>query len=78
MNRGEVLVLYAPVTGDWTSDAIDAQLTGAASAQQAGAALGGVGDLDGDGDDEIYVGAPGPTDSDDPGHVYVIPGGEGM
>lgn len=78
MNRGEILVLYAPVAGNTTSAEVNASLVGAASSQEAGTALGGVGDLDGDGDDEVFAGAPGPTDSDDPGHVYVIAGGPGL
>jgi hypothetical protein len=68
--QGRVAVHFGPLTGQrFTSDA-DALLTSVASANQAGRSLAYAGDANGDGWEDLLVGAPGPTE----GAVYVAYG----
>ncbi len=54
---GAAYLLLGPVTGTVQLAAADAELSGEASNDRAGSAVAGAGDVDGDGDDELLVGA---------------------
>ena len=54
---GSAYLLLGPVTGTVQLAAADAELSGEASNDRAGSAVAGAGDVDGDGDDELLVGA---------------------
>jgi len=56
---GAVYVWYGPTSGDQTPDTADVRVYGAAMHENLGAAVLGVGDLDGDGGEELLVGARG-------------------
>ncbi|MFH1465280.1 MAG: MopE-related protein [Pseudomonadota bacterium] len=74
-SAGEVFVAQGPGSG--LSSLYDAQgiLSGAAAEDEFGAAVGWAGDLDGDGYDELLVGAPGAEiDFGDQGRVYLFQG----
>ena len=76
-SAGSVYVIYArdlpsvPSSMDIRSIA-SLTFTGVSSDARAGADLAGVGDLDGDGDDEFLVAAPGELEGQ--GVVYLVPG----
>lgn len=59
-------------SGSARTDEAQATLLGFATGLQTGAALDAPGDLDGDGYDDLVVGAP--TDLDDPGYLFVVSG----
>jgi hypothetical protein len=68
-----VLGAFSPLDGTVTT--ADAQLLGEASGDRAGEVVAGVGDLDGDGFDDIAVSAPGHDESGaDSGAVYLVLG----
>ncbi len=54
---GAAYLLLGPVTGTVHLAAADAELSGEVSNDRAGSAVAGAGDVDGDGDDELLVGA---------------------
>jgi hypothetical protein len=58
-NAGLAYLLYGPVTGEIELYAADALLQGAAAGDSAGSAVAGGRDLDGDGLDDLLVGAEG-------------------
>jgi len=58
-STGEVYIVLGPVTGDISASAADAILTGDATGDQAGRSVTGGSDLDGDGNDDLVVGAYG-------------------
>jgi cysteine-rich repeat protein len=68
LGQGAVFVFYGPIFHDADVDTADVILTGAAGGDEAGGALE-VGDLDGDGVDDLIVGAPGNL-----GAAYVLYG----
>ncbi len=70
-DAGAVYVVYGPVTGDMGLALADAKLIGEASADYAGRSLSCAGDVDGDGNDDILVGAYG---VDDAGAAYLLYG----
>jgi len=72
---GAVYLVLGPVGGDLSLADADAAFLGEGSSDYAGAALDGVGDVDGDGYDDIVVGAYGVnTDSADGGRAYLLLG----
>jgi hypothetical protein len=79
-DAGEALVLYGPIEGDrdLAKDSPDVRFIGASPGDMLGAAVAS-GDLNGDGIDDIVLGAPGsngiPEVRTDMGEAYVIFGG---
>jgi hypothetical protein len=71
-DAGAAYLLLGPVTGSISLALNDAKLTGENAGDEAGSALSGVGDLDGDGNDDILVGAVGYSNS--AGASYVVYG----
>ena len=55
--RGAAYLMYGPVTNSWGLAYADAKLTGETDWDNAGYSLAGAGDLDGDGNDDMLVGA---------------------
>jgi hypothetical protein len=74
-DAGAAYLLYGPVTNPYTLSYADAKLTGEAADDAAGSVLASAGDVDGDGHDDVLVGAPyegaGGTDA---GAAYLITG----
>ena len=74
-SAGAVTLLYGPLTGNQALSEAGYTLNGESSGDDAGIAVAGVGDVDGDGYDDVLVGAP---DNDaaggDSGAVYVVLG----
>jgi len=70
---GAAYLVLAPVTGDLDLDDAHAKFVGLDEKDEAGAAVAGVGDVDGDGLDDFLIGAPG-IDSADPnaGGAYLV------
>ncbi len=74
-DAGAAYVLYGPVTTNLTLSSADATLTGEAADDQAGHVVSGAGDVDGDGLDDLLVGAPGNDDgATDAGATYLVLG----
>jgi len=74
-DAGAAYVVYGPVTGAMSLAAADAKLTGAAARDSAGISVAGSGDTDGDGYDDILVGAYHNDDAgSDAGAAYLVPG----
>ncbi len=72
---GAAYVVYATTAGIVDLASADASLTGEASGDRAGAALASVGDVDGDGTDDLLIGAPGEsTAGADAGAAYLVLG----
>ncbi len=71
-NRGAVYVFDGPASGQLTSDDADALLLGETSHDRAGWRVSGGGDVDGDGHDDILVGAI--EFNSDAGRVYLVAG----
>ena len=72
---GAVYVVYGPVAGSSGLSGADLRLYGGASGDAAGTALGGAGDTDGDGYEDLIIGAPGYDQSvskTDVGAVYLF------
>jgi hypothetical protein len=57
-SRGSVFVFIGPVSGDLTTSDADVRIDGNANGDQVGASLW-VGDVDGNGNDDLVIGAPG-------------------
>ncbi len=71
-SAGSAYLVLGPGTADLTRSAADAELTGVAASDYAGWAVGGAGDIDGDGYDDVMVGAVGEdTGGSTAGAVYV-------
>ncbi|MFY0572266.1 MopE-related protein [Archangium lansingense] len=66
---GAVFVFYGPLTGNRTLSSANARLVGTSAGAMAGISLARVKDLNGDGKDEVLVGAPGSASA------YLVYGG---
>ncbi len=79
-SRDRVLIFFGPVpAGSDTGALADAVITSGGSYDGLGEALGSAGDLDGDGYDDLFVGAPqGDLSETDEGWVAVFRGGPGL
>lgn len=79
ISQGAVYVFYGPLRqGDLLSDDADVVLRGDAAGDLAGSAIA-VGDFDGDGFDDLVVGAPDHAEGQTPdGRVYVVYGGAAL
>ena len=76
MDGGAVYLFLGPTSGNIGADAADAIRTGTDSYGYAGYALAMVGDTDGDGKDDLLVGAPGiKSAGDGAGAAYLLLGG---
>ena len=74
-STGEIYVISGPVTGDLSVSAADATFTGETSGDQAGRSIDGASDLDGDGVDDLLIGAYSrDTGGNNAGAVYVMHG----
>jgi len=70
---GAAYLLLGPVSGDKGLDTADAKLTGAAASDYASCSLDGAGDVNGDGYDDLLVGAYGNDDGgSNAGVVYLV------
>ena len=58
-NAGSTCVLYGPLSGDYSVADADTRIDGTTTATYSGAAITGIGDVNGDGADELVVGAYG-------------------
>ncbi|NOY24743.1 MAG: hypothetical protein GXP62_02625, partial [Oligoflexia bacterium] len=56
---GAAYIVYGPVSGRYSLASADAKLLGQSASDKAGSAVAGGRDLDGDGTDDVVVGAPG-------------------
>ncbi len=73
-NGGTTYVVYGPVTADLGLSAADAILGGPVVSESAGWGIAVVGDTDGDGTDDIVVGAPSVSGTPSSCHVYLVTG----
>lgn len=73
-NGGSVYLMRGSRLGSWDLSAADGRLAGESSGDEAGAAVAGLGDVNGDGVGDLLVGAPGKdrTDSDVGGAWLVL------
>ena len=75
MAAGAVYLFEGPVTGNYRLWAADARFVGELPGDQAGWALSGAGDVDGDGQDDLLIGAPYEhTDGRYTGSAYLVLG----
>ena len=72
---GAAYVLYGPAAGSFDLADADAKLVGEVALDAAGRSVAGAGDVDGDGQDDVLVGADGEsTGGEDAGAVYLVYG----
>ena len=72
-DAGAAYLIYGPVSGSMDLSAADAKFLGEAAGDQAGTGIAWAGDFDGDGYDDVVVGAP--TNDGlgtDSGHAYLL------
>jgi FG-GAP repeat/Putative metal-binding motif len=74
-NSGAVFVFYGPLTANRALSSADLKLVGATAGELAGTSLARVGDRNGDGKDDILIGAPGSASV--AGKAYLVHGGLG-
>ncbi len=73
-NAGAAYVLYGPISGDVELRNADVKFIGGSDSDYVGSYVAGGADLDGDGNHDVLVGAPGYDDSGASiGAVYVLP-----
>jgi hypothetical protein len=74
-NAGAAVLMLGPVTGALSINNADAQLVGEAEQDNAGLSVAGAGDVDGDGLDDLIVGAPGSAQAGtNAGAAYLVLG----
>ncbi len=74
-NVGAAYLLLGPVSGELALSEADAQMPGETAADSAGLAVDGAGDVDGDGIDDVILGAPGRDQSGtNAGAAYLLLG----
>ena len=72
---GAAYLIIGPVSGTISVAEADAILVGALAGGRAGTSVASAGDMNGDGLDDVLVGAPDRTgNTDQPGHVYLVHG----
>jgi len=75
-DAGAAYVLYGPVAAGGSLSVADAKLVGEDADDRAGAAVGVAGDIDGDGNDDLFVSAPGDDEGGSgAGAIYLFAGG---
>lgn len=73
VNSGMVFVVYGPLAGEVSVGDAHASLPGVSGSENAGCDVALPGDMDGEGNLDIVVGAPSNTyHRDDPGEVHVV------
>ena len=73
---GEVYVILGGLVADRSVAAADASFTGATASERAGTSIGGAGDVDGDGFDDILIGASANSEASSlAGAAYLVLGG---
>ena len=73
LEAGKVYLLHGPLFGTYQLGAADAAMIGEAAGDEAGLCVAGGGDLNGDGFDDVLIGATGEdTGASDAGAVYVV------
>jgi hypothetical protein len=73
-NTGAAYLVRGPVTGHLDLADADAKLVGVAASRYAGGSVSGAGDVDGDGRDDLLIGAIGDWWIDAPGTAYLVLG----
>lgn len=72
---GRAYVFFGPITGHHASASADAIITGEFNNDDLGTSVASAGDVDGDGIDDLIVGAPhSPIEVTDPGRAYIFLG----
>ncbi len=74
-DSGAVFVFYGPLTANRTLASADLKLLGASAGDLAGTSIARVGDRDGNGKEDVLVGAPGNSASS-AGKAYLVYGGQ--
>jgi hypothetical protein len=75
-NNGRAYVFHGPLLGTVGAASADVRFTGLGDNHRVGGAVGGVGDVDGDGTDDLAIGAPRETTQGSrAGTTYVLSGG---
>jgi hypothetical protein len=78
-NSGAAYLFWGPVSGNITMSDASAQLIGDGSGQRAGGSVAGAGDVDGDGDFDVLIGAHSDGDAGtSAGSAYLLLGGPGL
>jgi len=72
-NQGRALIILGPINGDLDALDADARLYGDTRKDYAGKVIAPAGDLDGDGNDDVLIGAPELSDGR-LGRVFLLPG----
>ncbi|MFT5680224.1 MAG: hypothetical protein ACI8RZ_001130 [Myxococcota bacterium] len=75
-SSGSAYLIFGGITASTSLSGADVQLVGESNSDYAGYSVGGAGDVDGDGLDDVLIGATGEdTDGSAAGAVYVVLGG---
>jgi hypothetical protein len=76
LEAGAAYVLLGPVSGSYSASSADGKIEGVNGSDLAGMRLGGPGDIDGDGMDDLLLGAPAADEDGEygPGEAFILPG----